>query len=282
MTTQTQPTRSGIRLPCELPTEIMFSGGGIDRVKKAIISNISITGIQILSPSFIATGQKVQASFKVPGRSSITTFCAEVMRIESLQGRMIGHFPYALGAKFIAPEKNQERQIAGFISKKTTYSSWRMAITGILFLLSISHIRHAILESAFTSSALARLNQYGISELGIFSWIFHQSTSAVVFVGLFSAALLCAFNHKTFTRWGFFWTIASTLLSAVYVYAQRGLLFEAAPGKAIWLSECLLTGMGIGLLFAIVKLAKNMHKMNVFLSAQTPLSGPNRPTFTIL
>ncbi len=282
MITQIHPTRSSIRLPCKLPAEIIFFGDGMDRVKKAVISNISTTGIQILSPSFIATGQKVQASFKVPGIRSYTTFRAEVMRIESLQGKMIGHFLYALGAKFVDPEKAHEKQITGFISNKTTFSTWRMAITGILFLLSGSHIRHAILENALASSTLAQLNLYGVSELGIFSWLFHPGTSAIVFVGLFSAAFLCAFNHKTFVRWGFFWATSSSLLSAAYVYAQQVLILEGAPGKATWLSECLFTCMGISLLFAIAQLAKNLHKMDIFLSAQKPPPGPTRPTFTIL
>ena len=273
--------RAQVRLPCELPAEITFIGGNESRVKKVLISNISTTGIQILSPSFVATGQIVEACFKVPGKSSKTTLKAEVMRIESLQGRMIGRFPYALGAKFVEPKQKQEKQIARFISKKISCASWRSPITVLFFILSGVYLSRVILHTLFATSSLAALDNFGISQLGTASSIIHPWASAVVFTGLFSSACLCLFRNKFFNRWGFLWMSSAVLLSVLYLYVQYGLLFGTALEKNVWFGQGLVTALEIGCLILVIQFAKSLHKMNLIISTQKP-PGSGRPTFTIL
>lgn len=282
MTTLPQPTRLCIRLPCELPAEITFSGDANKIVKKAIVSNISTTGIQILSPSFIATGQKVQAAFKIPGQTSKAVFLAEVMRIESLQGRMIGHYPYALGAKFITPEKKQGKQIARFISKKITCAGGRALAVLLFLILGAAQTGRTALHALFPSSEFSALDFQGFSNSITGSWILHPVISGIVALGFLSSALFCVLNKKFFMRWGFFWAIAQILLSVIIICAGRRLPSENSTDIILLCGELLLLGLGIGLIASIFNLRDKFKKIEILLSPDRGSAGPNRPTFTIL
>lgn len=276
MTTQSQ--RFCVRLPCELPAEITFSGGGTEHNKKALISNISTTGIQILSPSFVATGQMVQASFKVPGKSTKTTFRAEVMRIESLQGRTIHRYPYALGAKFVTPEKKQEKQITHFISKKITCAPWRMTASLLFLALSLGQLGRALLHTVFSSSSLAQADMQGIS----LNWLFDPALSAGVSAGLFFGAVFCVLNRTFFIRWGLFWTSAAIFLFVAHLIFQLHVPFSSSLSQMLGIADFALAAWGAGLMIILLKLSTKLGQMEKILSNQRIAPGLNRPTFTIL
>ena len=282
MTMLPEPTRLCIRLPCELPAEITFSGGETEIIKKAIVSNISTTGIQILSPSFIATGQKVQASFKVPGQTSKTTLYAEVIRIESLQGRMIGHYPYALGAKFVASKRNQTNEIARFISSKITCASGRMLAAMLCFILGIFQVGRTLLHTFFASSNLATLDLRGFSGSITENWVSHPLLLGSMALGFLFSALFYVLNKKNFMILGFFWALAQILLSAITLFARRGLLSGDLTDMALLCGELLLFGLAIGLITININLRTQFKKIEESLSADRSSSGLNRPTFTIL
>jgi hypothetical protein len=282
MTTQTQSTRVSIRLPCEFPAEITFSGEGANIRKKATITNISTTGIQILCPSFVATGQKVQASFKFPGQRYQTIFNAEIMRIESLQGRMIGHYPYALGAKFVVSEEKQIKKIARFISNKMTCASGRAITTTLFLILGIIHIGRALLHTAFPSSDLSMLDLTGLPHFITTNEMIYPLLSSILALGLLTSSLLTALNKKTFMRWGLSWAIIQVLSSVMIIIAKRNLLSGGLTEASLFCGELFTIGMGVGLIAIIFNLRKQFKIIEKLLSADRTSSGANRPTFTIL
>ena len=282
MNNQTPATRVSVRLSCEFPAEITFSGGGSNICKKATITNISTTGIQILCPSFVATGQKVQAAFKIPGQRSKTIFNAEIMRIESLQGRMVGHYPYALGAKFVVSEEKQIKKVARFISNKMTCASGRAIITTLFFILGLTQAGRVLLHTAFTSSDLSRLDLTGLPHFMAVNGIIYPLLSGVLALGLLSSSLLSAMNKKTFMHWGFFWAVIQLLSSAAMLFAKSNSIAGDFDAVALFCGELLTLGVGIGVIAIILNVRKKFKEIEKLLSADRPSSGANRPTFTIL
>jgi|GEM_PF-3131407 len=275
--TQTQAARVCIRLPCEFPAEIKFLGGGTEHIKKALISNISTTGIQILSPSFIATGQTVQASFKIPGQNSRTTLRAEVMRVESLLGRMVGHYPYALGAKFISAEKNQENQIIGFIADKTTCAPQRTVMSLFLFFLGALEIVQIF--KPFVDLDLGLM--VSSSQQVLVGWL-NLTVSSVLAMGLIGASLLCFFNRKSFIRLGIFFLCAEIITTVIIQLPLDGLFSGLTQNKLLWLIDCTLIATSGLLIWSILKTAEQLKQIELRLTAEKISPGAGKPTFTIL
>ncbi len=275
-------TRAFIRFPCELAAEITFSGGEKNHVKKALISNISTAGIQILSPSFIATGQKITATFKVPGHSSKTTFTAEIMRIESLQSRMIGHYPYALGAKFVSPKANQEKQITRFILRKITCASARGFATLLLFPLAIIQLARTLVYAHYLNAGNSVSSLYGMTQLPFISWITHPLAAILIAAGLWSSIIFTLINRKNFQVQGIMWTGVSIFLSIIRIFVKKDLLFGTFDERFIGWGEIIVLGVETALIVIFFRLIFQLKKAAQLLTAEKISAGFKRPTFTIL
>ena len=81
---------------------------------------------------------------------------------------------------------------------------------------------------------------------------------------------------------GFFWALAQILLSAITLFARRGLLSGDLTDMALLCGELLLFGLAIGLITININLRTQFKKIEESLSADRSSSGLNRPTFTIL
>lgn len=280
--TPNQPQRVCIRLPCDIPAEISFSGGDSKLIKKTTISNISTTGLQILCPSFVATGQTLSAQFKLPGQSSKTTLTAEVVRIESLQGRMIGHYPYALGAKFVTPEFKQENKIKQFISNKITCASLRLSVAWLFFIVGITQFGRALLHSGLISSDLLALDLRGFSSAMTGNWLLHPLLAGFVAANCFASMILCVLNKKSSKVLGLVCAGIQIIYSLTILIAKRNLLTGSPSDPMLWSAELLLLAAGLGLIALLIQLSKERIKMEKIITADRAPSAPNRPTFTIL
>lgn len=259
--------RACIRLPCHIQAEIKFAGGDSEMTKKAVVSNISTTGIQILSPSFVATGQTVTASFKIPGNRK-KCYSAEVMRIESLQGRMPGRFPYALGAKFVDFSAQQEKKIAAFIENKMSCRGWRWLLA--LLLAGLAGIE------AMRVLPMSYLNQ---SESFDFAAL--RSWQSVFLAALFLTSSLAVFiNSKIFPNLCRMALGIGAFLSAVRIIFQLG-GFSAEPGW-LWLHEAFLFAVQISLIASLTKMLRFFKSMQRVLAEEKISTGTGKPTFTIL
>jgi len=268
-TLQTQ--RACIRLPCDIQAEIKFSNGNSFIKKKAIVSNVSTTGIQILSPSFVATGQKLTACFKVPGQSQ-ESYSAEIMRIESLQGRMIGHYPYALGARFIDFKPKQEKKITSFITGKISCRSWRNKVAWLFLFLAGSELGRIIVQTYLNQTSL------------------HSSTwelaapfvCALIGAGFLLSAASAFLNRKSFTTLGLLFTGAGIFLATARVALKAPLLFANETGAFIWSYEVIVFAVQVMLIVTLIKLKSYFKKMDLVLSAEKISPASGSPTFTIL
>lgn len=268
-TLQTQ--RACIRLPCEIQAEIKFSGGSSFIKKKAIISNISTTGIQILSPSFVATGQKLTACFKVPGQSQ-GSYNAEIVRIESLQGRMIGHYPYALGARFIDFKPKQEKKITSFITGKISCRSWRNTVAWLFLFLAGSELGRVVIHTYLNQKAL----QPSTWELAA------PFVSALIGAGFLLTAASAFLNRKSFTTLGLTFTSAGIFFATARVALKAPILFARETGAYIWSYEVIIFAVQVMLIVTLVKLKNYFKKMEIVLANEKISPASGRPTFTIL
>lgn len=266
-----QTQRACIRLPCEIQAEIKFSGGSSFIKKKAIITNISTTGIQILSPSFVATGQKLTACFKVPGKSQ-ENYNAEIMRIESLQGRMVGHYPYALGARFIDFKPKQEKKITSFITGKISCRSWRNTITWLFLILAGSELSRVVIQTYLNQTALPAS-----------TWDLIAPFVCALFAAGFLLSAVSAFlNRKSFTTLGILFSGVGILLASVRVALKAPLLFANEIGALIWTYEVTIFAVQVMLIATLIKLGIYFKKMELVLAAEKISPASGRPTFTIL
>lgn len=266
-----QTQRACIRLPCEIQAEIKFSGGSSFIKKKAIISNISTTGIQILSPSFVATGQKLTACFKVPGQSQ-GSYSAEIMRIESLQGRMIGHYPYALGARFIDFKPKQEKKITSFITGKISCRSWRNTVTWLFLFLAGSELGRVVIHTY--------LNQ---TSLHSSAWeIAAPFVCALLSAGFLLSAASAFLNRKSFTTLGLIFTGVGIFLASTRVALKAPILFASETGAFIWSYEVVIFAVQVMLIVTLIKLRSYFKKMEIVLATEKISPASGRPTFTIL
>lgn len=263
--------RACIRLPCEFAANIIFSGGDTEITKKAIISNISTTGVQILSPSFVATGQTLTASFKIPGHRK-TNYNLEVMRIESLQGRMPGHFPYALGARFIDFHQKKENQIAQFIEGKVTCRSWRRVVAIILLLLAGAETTRVIYQANENTAALLSLTAQSIM-----NWI-----SLVLSAGFAGSSLTIFLNQKKFITLSKLFLMAGALLSLSRIVFYAPLLSGDTGSKFFWWYEILTFTAQITLILGLSKMGKFFKAIKHVLTQEKISPGQGNPTFTIL
>lgn len=263
--------RACIRLPCEIQAEIKFSGGNSFVTKKAIISNVSTTGIQILSPSFVATGQKLTACFKIPGQSK-ETYNAEIMRIESLQGRMIGHYPYALGARFIDFKPKQEKKITSYITGKISCRSWRNTLTWLFLFLAGSELGRVVVHTYLNQKAL----QPSAWELAA------PFVCALFGAGFLLTAASAFLNRKSFTALGLIFTSAGIILATARVALKAPLLFASETGAFIWSYEVIIFAVQVMLIVTLIKLKNYFKKMEMVLANEKISPASGRPTFTIL
>lgn len=266
-----QTQRACIRLPCEIKANIKFSGGSSFITKKAIISNISTTGIQILSPSFVATGQKLTACFKVPGQPQ-GNYNAEIMRIESLQGRMIGHYPYALGARFIDFKPKQEKKITSFITGIISCRSWRNTVTWLFLFLAGSELGRIVVHTY--------LNQKALSSS---AWeLAAPFVCALLGAGFLLSATSAFLNRKSFTALGLIFVAAGIFLAVARVALKSPLLFASETGAFIWSYEVIIFAIQAMLIVTLIKLRSYIKKMELVLAAEKISPASGRPTFTIL
>jgi len=263
--------RACIRLPCDLEAEIKFSGGTSEITKKATVSNISTTGIQILSSSFVATGQKLTASFKVPGQSA-GKYQAEIMRIESLQGRMIGRYSYALGARFVDFTPKQEKQITHFITGKLSCRPWRISIMWLFIALAGSELIRIIAQTYLTQTAAS----------SIWTDTALPLLSAFLSAGFLLSAAASLLNQKKFTHTGLIFAGMGAILSAFRIALKLPLLSESETGALIWTYEAVIFAIEAGLIVTLIKMAGFFNKMEKVLAAEKISPGTGRPTFTIL
>lgn len=272
-------TRAHTRLPCDLPAKITFDGDGAKHTRSALVSNISTAGVQILSPSFVATGQLVQLSFQLPGQKNIFSSQGEIVRVESLQKKAVP-YPYALGAKLLHQESRQEKRIFNFISSHATLASARFLLGSLLLFLGALSGARALLHLFFSTQGIPAADLIGSHLAFFWGWVTNPAYSILFAAGFIFSGVFCFFNRPTFVIQGTFWCLAGALTSLLRIYAKKDFFILSEVPKWIWPSEVFLLIIQGTLFAGILIVWLKLKRIKKTLSPSKPFS--NRPTFTIL